>query len=279
MIQPPATAPALATNCFLQFGRFMSPDPLGGHLFDPQTLNKYSYVRNNPVSLTDPSGLDFYLTCTQTKDNASTCQQVNNGGQKDWIQGTTTNGQFSATVISNGANGTLVDQNGNQYIGSFSQSGVSFTSGNGNGVTSNGVFENGSNSTTLSGSGIFQGFTGVFNDNCGGTCVANGRISGTAAQFNNLFSQMKRNPGLDAADFFHLGATNYRNGNPSGPDPHVVDNAAMRLGLGWDQFHFDDSYPYASFGGFLSHAGSAFSSILHLVTGPHELSPSATIPK
>ena len=89
-------------------GRFTSPDPLGGHLYDPQTLNKYAYVRNNPLSLTDPSGLDFYLTCTHTKDNGDTCQQVNNGGQKTWVQGTTTNGQFSATVISNGANGSLV---------------------------------------------------------------------------------------------------------------------------------------------------------------------------
>jgi RHS repeat-associated protein len=37
-------------------GRFMSPDPLGGKLVDPQTLNKYSYVRNNPINLTDPTG-------------------------------------------------------------------------------------------------------------------------------------------------------------------------------------------------------------------------------
>jgi RHS repeat-associated protein len=50
-------------------GRFMSPDPMGGHLEDPQTLNRYVYVRNNPLSLTDPTGLDFYLQCTQTKGN------------------------------------------------------------------------------------------------------------------------------------------------------------------------------------------------------------------
>ncbi len=43
-----------------QFGRFMSPDPTGiflGNLNDPQSLNLYSYVRNNPTSMTDPSGL------------------------------------------------------------------------------------------------------------------------------------------------------------------------------------------------------------------------------
>ena len=36
----------------------MSPDPLGGKLTDPQTLNKYSYVRNNPITLT------IQLACT-----------------------------------------------------------------------------------------------------------------------------------------------------------------------------------------------------------------------
>jgi RHS repeat-associated protein len=42
-------------------GRFMSPDPSGLSLqnpADPQTLNLYSYVRNNPLTETDPTGLD-----------------------------------------------------------------------------------------------------------------------------------------------------------------------------------------------------------------------------
>ena len=42
----------------------MSPDPLGGRLIDPQTLNKYSYVRNNPVTLTDPTGL-YTVDCSE----------------------------------------------------------------------------------------------------------------------------------------------------------------------------------------------------------------------
>ncbi len=37
--------------------RFLSTDPLGGDISDPQTLNKYTYVRNNPINMTDPSGL------------------------------------------------------------------------------------------------------------------------------------------------------------------------------------------------------------------------------
>ena len=38
-------------------GRFLSPDPLGGELSDPQTLNKYGYTRNNPLKFVDPTGL------------------------------------------------------------------------------------------------------------------------------------------------------------------------------------------------------------------------------
>jgi RHS repeat-associated protein len=40
-------------------GRFMSADPLVGDMGDPQSLNLYTYVRNNAVNLIDPSGLCF----------------------------------------------------------------------------------------------------------------------------------------------------------------------------------------------------------------------------
>jgi len=41
-----------------RLGRFLSPDPLAGRRGDPQSLNRYSYVRNDPVNFVDPSGLD-----------------------------------------------------------------------------------------------------------------------------------------------------------------------------------------------------------------------------
>jgi RHS repeat-associated protein len=44
-----------------RLGRFMTADPLGVGAFNlsnPQSLNRYSYVRNNPVVLIDPLGLD-----------------------------------------------------------------------------------------------------------------------------------------------------------------------------------------------------------------------------
>jgi len=38
-------------------GRWLGRDPLLGTLTDPQTLNRYSYLRNCPAAFTDPLGL------------------------------------------------------------------------------------------------------------------------------------------------------------------------------------------------------------------------------
>ncbi len=38
-------------------GRWLSPDPLGGDMTDPQSLNRYAYVTNNPTTFIDPLGL------------------------------------------------------------------------------------------------------------------------------------------------------------------------------------------------------------------------------
>ena len=45
-------------------GRFMSPDPLAGNIGNPQSLNRYSYVLNDPVNLVDPLGLDCVSVTT-----------------------------------------------------------------------------------------------------------------------------------------------------------------------------------------------------------------------
>jgi RHS repeat-associated protein len=40
-------------------GRFLQADPFIQDPTDPQTFNRYSYVRNNPLNLVDPSGFSF----------------------------------------------------------------------------------------------------------------------------------------------------------------------------------------------------------------------------
>jgi RHS repeat-associated protein len=41
-------------------GRFSQADPVYAGLFDPQQWNRYAYVRNNPLSFTDPTGRQLY---------------------------------------------------------------------------------------------------------------------------------------------------------------------------------------------------------------------------
>jgi RHS repeat-associated protein len=43
-----------------QEGRFITPDPVLQSPYDPQTLNRYAYCRNNPLIYTDPSGHSFF---------------------------------------------------------------------------------------------------------------------------------------------------------------------------------------------------------------------------
>ncbi len=38
-------------------GRWLSPDPLGGDIMNPQSLDRYAYVTDNPTTFTDPLGL------------------------------------------------------------------------------------------------------------------------------------------------------------------------------------------------------------------------------
>lgn len=152
-------------------GRFMSPDPLAGHTEDPQTLNRYVYVRNNPLNLTDPTGLDFNLQCAKQSD---TCQKDSNGRL---VQGTTTtttdaNGNtisaFTATVVTSAS---LQDPNSGNTA-TANQNGVQITTASG---TSEGIFISGTAAANdVQGSGALKNFTFDINGNCSGTCLASG---------------------------------------------------------------------------------------------------------
>jgi RHS repeat-associated protein len=51
---------AMARQYVSRLGRFSSPDPLSGSTGNPQSLNRYAYVRNDPINKIDPSGLACY---------------------------------------------------------------------------------------------------------------------------------------------------------------------------------------------------------------------------
>ena len=46
-----------ARFCSPHLGRFLSMDPVGGNRRDSRTWNRYSYVLNNPIVFTDPTGM------------------------------------------------------------------------------------------------------------------------------------------------------------------------------------------------------------------------------
>lgn len=46
-----------ARYCSPGLGRFLSTDPVGGSRKNPQSWNRYTYVLNNPLRYTDPTGM------------------------------------------------------------------------------------------------------------------------------------------------------------------------------------------------------------------------------
>jgi hypothetical protein len=220
----------------------MTPDPEGGYLENPQTLNKYTYAGNNPTSLNDPSGRDFYLTCTHTKDNSDTCQQVQNGSNTVWVQGTTdANNKFNPTVIAGGLSG-LFDQNGNYYSGSFDQSGVHFQDESGT-ISGNGIFKEGSPETDLLGSGLYAGVEGKFKFACFGSCQAQGSLTNDwqPGAVENAESQLRKLKGLevwfDSLSGAHYDSEQWRDSSGIG---HVL-SYKKGPNSGRTELHFEES--------------------------------------
>jgi RHS repeat-associated protein len=63
-------------------GRFMSPDPMlnSGRPDDPQTWNRYSYALNNPLTVTDPTGM-YNLVNNCAADNKQCNSDFNNSAK------------------------------------------------------------------------------------------------------------------------------------------------------------------------------------------------------
>jgi RHS repeat-associated protein len=238
-------------------GRFMSPDSFGGHYTDPQTLNLYAYVKNNPLRFTDPTGHDLQEVCAQTKNNKATC----GGSGKEKHVGTTDDkGKFHVTHFQTDSSGNLAGHS------------VSFNSGGIHIDGNEGEFIAGTDPTRVNGeSGTAWSSTHfVANNDCGGTCEAGGAIFGSAKDLSNLVHTQLVGPnkGLDGAGD-HEGEQ-WRGGNKDGPDMHL----SFILGQNFDSMHFDNRYPYGSVGGFLDHAAGWMNPEGHIhVPLPKDITP------
>lgn len=56
-------------------GRFLSPDVLRGKGLDPQSWNRYSYARNNPLKYLDPNGQDITIAARFTGNTGLSLRQ------------------------------------------------------------------------------------------------------------------------------------------------------------------------------------------------------------
>ncbi len=91
--------PTYASN----LGRWMTPDPLGGEVSNPQLLNRYAYVTDNPTSYIDPLGLDANGStgCAPNSSGGVTCSGATtvtvNGGTPTPINACTDPAAFEAS--------------------------------------------------------------------------------------------------------------------------------------------------------------------------------------
>jgi len=213
---------------YTPMGRWMSPDPAGGHLEDPQTLNKYAYARNNPTTFTDPTGLDFYQQCQQTKDNTQTCNTVKGYGNLTFYGTTDQNGQFHGTVTTSAS---LQDPNsGNTAV--VNANGVQLTTANG---TSEGVFISGTPAAkNIQGDASkgFGGFTFDINGNCGGTCLSSGSFQFTG-------TPQEARDALLSAGAWNYGFWDMLNSTPLGHHPETDQfrfgsGPSLHVSVPWD---------------------------------------------
>lgn len=90
-------------------GRFLSPDPMGGHFMNPQSLNRYAYVHDNPLSMVDPTGMDCIYTQNLNDDGTVGYEQ----GDCSQPNGSFVNGSIDLSSLQ------IVQGNNGQYTLNF----------------------------------------------------------------------------------------------------------------------------------------------------------------
>jgi RHS repeat-associated protein len=223
-------------------GRFMSPDPLMAtpeRLLDPQEWNMYGYARNNPLSITDPTGLDIWLQ--GCRSNSSTCQN-------NYVGTTDDNGNFSRTHLTG-------DQTGDASLGT---NGISVTQG---GNTYQGVWDTNAGeqgAVQISGAGDLSSFNANITGNCQGTCVASGQITnkdGSAANAGDVRNALTNPDGSAKPGWFANGndpfhrhdGTNDTSFNATNPDAAGQRSTDVTVPQNGNQnvlMHVNSGYPF-----------------------------------
>ncbi|MGH8550392.1 MAG: RHS repeat-associated core domain-containing protein [Methylococcales bacterium] len=95
-------------------GQFISPDTIVASQYDPQNLNRYSYVENNPINFTDPTGhwklRNFLKSAVQVGTVAAEIYLGPGGLQADALLGA--GSAAATTALTRGANFGTVIQSG-----------------------------------------------------------------------------------------------------------------------------------------------------------------------
>jgi len=249
-------------------GRFSSPDPIGGHYTDPQTLNKYAYVRNNPLRYVDPDGLDLKASCDEESDTCHKAHWWSGRYEGTWDQD---HEHFTVTNFQTDSSGNSAGHTIN-----FDASGIHIDGHQGS-------FIAGTDATRVNGTGDFSGTHFVANSDCLGTCVAGGGLfNNDGGGFLGVAAFGLQGPNLGIDRFGEHPGDQYRGGNTNGPDAHlsfVPGDTELPL-------HFDTRFPYGSISGFAVHTGDLFyhdfqTGVLRRqdAQSPNDIKPAQSVPQ
>ena len=215
-------------------GRFMSPDPIvvtKRRLTDPQRFNLYAYARNNPLRYTDPTGMDLWEKgCGKESD------KCHNDYVGTWDK---EHKNFSRTTIQTDSHGNIAGHDVN-----FDSQGIHIDG------KYTGVFASNTEATVVNGSGKFEGFQGVFNTNCRGTCAAGGILMALPGHSFDQLTSGLRGPNEWGDKFSQHQGDQYRGGNREGVDIHLSYIKADEF----QEVHFDWRFPFASWDGLVEHS-------------------------
>ena len=215
-------------------GRFMSPDPVvvtRRRLTDPQRFNLYAYVRNNPLRYTDPTGMDLWEKGCG-KESATCHGDYVGSWDKD-------HKNFTRTTIQTDSHGNIVGHDVN-----FDSKGIHIDG------KYTGVFASKTQATVVNGTGGFEGFQGVFNTNCRGTCAAGGILTALPGHSFDQLASSLRGPNEWGDKFSQHQGDQYRGGNREGVDIHLSYVKGDEL----QDVHFDWRFPFGSWDGLVEHS-------------------------